>query len=169
VDPPRPAEPRVADAKGAEALAVWRLIVDALRPERPELAAVFDHAVPVTVSETELVIAVEAGGMFEKTATSKESRDALARAAANQIGAAPRIRIEPLRNDQGENTLARAQSRQREENHRAALVRAKSHPRVAEVAEILGARLKEIRLADDAAQRDLDKATAVPKLPDTAR
>jgi DNA polymerase-3 subunit gamma/tau len=140
------------ESNGAEPMVVWRAIVDRVRTVRPEIAAFLNHAVVVHVTRERLVIAFEAGSVFERNARAPDSVSLLGKAAADYFGAEPAISFEtitPSSAANGSTTVAAQDSQERALRKEAALARAKGHPRVAQASEILGARLKEIRLPDD--------------------
>ena len=73
----------------------------------------------------------------------------LKRAAHEHFGTEPLIQLETNAVGTKTNTVASVESRERTDKQKEAIARAKEHPRIAEAAEILGARLKEIRLPED--------------------
>jgi hypothetical protein len=125
------------------------LIVDSIRAARPDLASMLQHIVPLALSDQEWSLGLEKGSVFERIASSKETEALLKRAGASLFGSAPRITIKsdvPKRDVQ---TLAEVAADQRAVRHNSAVERVRRHPRVLDAVEILGARIKEVRLADE--------------------
>jgi DNA polymerase-3 subunit gamma/tau len=129
------------------ALDVWRCLVDLVANDRPELAALLTHASPIEVSRERVVVGIESGNVFEKNVTSAETREALACAAEKHFTSAVEIAFATV-TKAGE-TLSVSNNRERTEQRREAVERAKTHPFLRQVESVLGARLKEIRLADE--------------------
>ncbi len=108
-----------------------------------------ERAVPLELGPERLVVGFEPGDVLSRQATGKEAEGVLGRAAAEHFGRAPELRVE-LESERAREfeTLADMYSREREEQRRAALAEAKNHPRVTDAIEILGARIKDLRLAE---------------------
>jgi DNA polymerase III subunit gamma/tau len=140
----RPPMPEGDYARRLEALG---RIVDALRPERPELAAFVEHACPLELGDSVLVLGVPKGSMFGAEISSKSALDALTRATTKELGREARVNVQLDAADaEGLMTLAELALIAREASEAKAVQRAKAHPRIHEAVEILGARLKELKL-----------------------
>jgi hypothetical protein len=113
---------------------------------RPDITAVLQHAAPKRVDVERIVIGYASGSALDAVARSDESLKLLREAALRYWGKAPAISFEAA--DPGAVTLADADKRQREEQLRAAMERAQHHPSVQKAVEILGARIKQVRLAE---------------------
>lgn len=153
-DPPPAldAAPSPSETASAEPLVAFRAIVDRVRAVRPELAAFLNHAVVVRATREHLVLGFEAGSVFERNARAPDAVLVLKEAASGHFGIEPQVAFETTVHANGKGattTVASQDSQERTERKQAALARAKGHPQVAQVAEILGARLKEIRLPDE--------------------
>jgi hypothetical protein len=120
-----------------------------VRADAPQLAAFLHHASIVELGRERVVIAFEAGSVFEKSAKAPDSVELIRKAARAHLGGEPALVFETTTAGTSGKTVAAAESRERSERQREALARAKQHPKLAEVAQILGARLKEIRLPDE--------------------
>ena len=146
-----PAPPPVTPATpSGSALDDWRIVLEAVRDQRPELAAFLDHALPLTVTAEELVLGFEPGSVMGAQITSLSPEAELARAATAHFGSKPKIvfRFE-VRPSPELTTVAALETHAREERARQAYQKAKEHPRIADAMEILGARLKDLKLASD--------------------
>ncbi len=130
-------------------LATWYAIIDRVAEVRPELAAVLEHAAPLELGPDRIVLGWEPGNVLSGQFAGKEAERVLERAAEQHFGKAPRIEVErDSERARGFETLAQVHIREREQKKRAAIAKARSHPRVTDAIEILGARIKDLRLAD---------------------
>jgi hypothetical protein len=127
-------------------------VIERVREERGDLAACLQQGVVLEAAVERLVVAFEAGSVFERAARAPDAMTLLAKAAAAELGGEPAVVIE------GQSlgkvglagpTVAALDIRERESRKREAVARAKEHPRIAEAAQILGARLKEIRVPEE--------------------
>ena len=157
-DAPRPAvnppsaRPPTLDTDATDPLLAFRAIVDRVRAVRPELAAFLNHAVVVRATSEHLVLGFEAGSVFERNVRAPDALLVLKGAAQDHFGVEPALAFENLTLANGKGTVATVasqNSQERTERKQAALARAKGHPQIAQVSEILGARLKEIRLPEE--------------------
>ncbi|HLV20939.1 MAG TPA: DNA polymerase III subunit gamma/tau [Polyangiaceae bacterium] len=142
-----PAAERTAPAP--ELLQTWRRIVDGVAVSRPELAAFFEHAAPLSLDAGELVLGWEPGSVFVSEATTPEAQAVLASAAAEALGARPNLRFEQDSAVAAKTlTLAAIGAKQRDEDLKRALADIRQHPRVAEALEIFGARIKDLKVVE---------------------
>ncbi|MGB0678151.1 MAG: hypothetical protein ACPGUV_00650, partial [Polyangiales bacterium] len=91
-----PATPAMASTDttlGAAERAQWRAVLQVLRQSEPGLAAIFEHARPQRITAEELCLAFAPGSFFAEQASQASSTDALAQAAAGQLGAVPQVHI----------------------------------------------------------------------------
>jgi DNA polymerase III subunit gamma/tau len=150
-EPPAPpaAAPPPAEL-GSDVLDAWLAILESVRSGRPELAAMLEHAAPLAVSGSELVVGWEPGSVFASQASNREALDLVTRAASEHFMTRTRVVFEfDSERAKSFDTVARRQLRERQERLRAAMTEARAHPRIAEAIEILGARLKELKLGHD--------------------
>ncbi|HTQ08005.1 MAG TPA: DNA polymerase III subunit gamma/tau [Polyangiaceae bacterium] len=137
-----PAPPAVA----TEAHPVWRAIVERLPEDRFELRAFLARAAPLETRAGSVVLAFGADEPF----VGKVERELLLieRLASEHFGAPTRVTIDksPER-AAGIATLAGLDAEEEERQRRAALAKVKNHPRVTEAVEVLGARVKDLKLA----------------------
>ena len=115
----------------------------------PELAALLNHAEILHFNAERLALAFEPGSVFEKTGTAPDSVALIRKATAEHFGAPVVVSFETKAADPGKMTVSAIENRERSERQKEALNRAKLHPKIAEATQILGARLKEIRLPDE--------------------
>jgi DNA polymerase-3 subunit gamma/tau len=126
----------------------YRAIVEIVHGSRPELAAFLEHAAPLEVSAEQILLGWEPKSMFAAQASDKEALALLGRAAQAHFGKAPRVTCEfdserALRSQ----TVAMLETAARELKAREAIHAARQHPRIADAVEILGARLKDVKIA----------------------
>jgi hypothetical protein len=152
--PPEPARApdRAADAalppatplEGGPDIVAWRAIVESFMSERPELGAFLARAVPLEVGPGGIVLAYGDGEPF--VGEVEREIPLVSAAASRHFGAKTGVRVE--RKAALGPTLAALDSEDEERKRRAALAKVKNHPRVTEAVEVLGARVKELKLAE---------------------
>jgi DNA polymerase-3 subunit gamma/tau len=138
---PAPGEP--------EALLQFRAIVERVRAVRPELAAFLNHASVITATADRVVIAFEAGSVFDRNARAPDAVPIIEQAVRDHFGSGTVLVFETTEKSSAGATVSSVDEKERNERKQAAISRAKGHPRIAQAAEILGARLKEIRIPED--------------------
>jgi hypothetical protein len=120
-----------------------------VRKERPELGAFLSHAIPLHCDGNRLELGWESGSVFYESVSGPEQRKLLQAAAQRHFGSAPEIQFrldhEP---DSNGTTLASVEAREREARRQVALREAREHPVVRQAIDILGARVKELRLPE---------------------
>ena len=138
----RPAPPLVT----TEAHAVWRAIVALLPDARHELRAFLSRAAPLEAKPGSLVIAF---GPTEPFVAEVLRETALVeRLAGEHFGAETKLTVErDSARASGIATLATLDAEEAEQKRRAALAKVKNHPRVTDAVEVLGARVKDLKLA----------------------
>jgi hypothetical protein len=142
------AAPKISDADGA-ALAVFRSVVDRLRSDRPELAALLHHAAVVEVGRERIILGMESGSVVERVRHNDEWVRSLRKAASDHFGGEPEVVFQTQNGRRDSGTVAALDDKERTERLEASRSRARQHPRVTDAVQILGARIKEIRLPDD--------------------
>jgi DNA polymerase III subunit gamma/tau len=143
-----PAAPRPPQTEPkAEHLAAFRVILDRVNERRPELAAFLARAAILDVLPGELKLGWEPGGMFSHGADDKESQDLLAAIASEHFGAATKVSLEfESARAKTIKTLATIDAELREQKQRDAVAQAKKHRGVTDAVEVLGARIKDLKL-----------------------
>ncbi len=148
--PPARAEPDADERSPDFAVVAFIGILERLAAQRPELAAFFEHAAPLRVSSTELVVGFEPGSVFSAQASEKEAVAALTRAASEHFGGRVHVVVElDSERSRGFDTVAAQHARERRARVQRAIAEAKQHPRVVDAMEILGARIKDLKIASD--------------------
>jgi DNA polymerase III subunit gamma/tau len=143
-----PAVPRVAPepAQSIEELdQIYQRILAVLEADRPDLAAMLGHAIPLCMLAESVIVGFPPDAML--VTSDKESVAALSRAAEKHFGKATAISFEfDSDRAKGRKSLAAADSQERAERTKAAYAAAQKHERITEAVEILGAKLKELKL-----------------------
>nr|PZN22941.1 MAG: DNA polymerase III subunit gamma/tau [Pseudomonadota bacterium] len=125
-----------------------RLIVARVAGERPELAAKLEHAVLVESAPGRIVLGWPPESVFGSLVAAPENTALVERAATAVIGTPTRVVHEhDSERTRGRKTLSRIEAENRERQKREAYERMRKHPRVVDAVEILGARLRDLRLA----------------------
>ena len=152
VPPPDPAPAPAPPPPSADEalLSQWVALLNHLAEARPELAAILEHAAPLSRSADEIVVGYPPDSVFSKQASEKETLEALKRAARTVLGKEPHVVIE-LDSERARafDTVAAREVRAREQRVRKAMHAAKNHPSVLGAVEIPGARIKDVKLANE--------------------
>ena len=120
-------------------------ILAILEAERPDLAAMLGHAIPLCLLPESAIVAYPPDALL--VASDKDSVAALARAVEKHFGKPVPVSFEfESERAKGRRSLAAADSQERAERTRAAYAAAQKHERITEAVEILGAKLKELKL-----------------------
>ncbi|MEB2311026.1 MAG: DNA polymerase III subunit gamma/tau [Sorangiineae bacterium] len=155
---PNPAPPSTSAARAQPAPAAatlpdepqlqrWRAILARLATTRPELAAFLEHAVLLEIGPAKIQLGFEAGSIFAQRVAEPEARAALEAAAAEESGQAVRVTIDSAsERARDEQTLAQLNAQERQRRSSEAMEEVKRHPAVLDAIEVLGARLKDLKL-----------------------
>jgi hypothetical protein len=115
--------------------------------ERPELAAKLEHGVAVEAAPGRIVIGWGKDNLFGGLVETAENTAVLERAATAVLGTATRVVHEHNSpRAEGKKTLSNLEAEARAQRLRETYERLKQHPRIADAVEILGARLKDLKL-----------------------
>jgi DNA polymerase-3 subunit gamma/tau len=145
--PARPALPPAVSVISEQALVAWRAIVGRVSNERPELGAFLARSAPLEVEAGSIKIGFGATEPF--VAQVQQALASIEQAASEHYGAPTKVVIDPdEKRAAGIASIASLDAEEEERKRRAALVKVKNHPRVTEAVEVLGARLKELKLAE---------------------
>jgi hypothetical protein len=139
--PPTPPEPDIA---------AWRAILDRVRPLRPALASIFEHAFPIEVSASRVVLGFEAGSQFlSARASEPEALDALTREVRSHFGAPTQVALDlSARPASGVRTVAAMNGEARAAELAKARAAIEAHPVVQEAVRLFGAHVRDVKLPD---------------------
>jgi hypothetical protein len=140
------AVPATPPAVATEAHAALRAIIERLPDDRFELRAFLARAAPLEAMPGTLVLGFAAGEPFVSE-VEREIR-LIERVAGEHFGTATVVSVARDSERVGAvATLATLDAEEEERQRRAALAKVRNHPRVAEAVEVLGARVKDLKLA----------------------
>ena len=131
--------PRSASApKPSDAFASWAAMVGHLRDRSPALAAVFEHATPLSLEAPQLHLVFAKGSFFLHQATAADAHQALLEAARLVWGGEPQIRVEAHEGeiDPSLTTLAQWKTQQRHAHEAEVRSVALQHPAVRDALEV---------------------------------
>lgn len=146
--PPAATDPE-ASARGVRIRAVFRqVIAEVSESVRPGLRAMLEHAVPLELTDQELVVGFPATDLFPEFLDKQNVQDEIRAAAARaNVGVELRIRTD-LRGAPKEETVAGENARLLAEQRRQIIEDAKRHPAVKAARDVLGARIREVHLRE---------------------
>jgi hypothetical protein len=143
---PAPVRPPQSEPK-AEDLAAFRAILDRVNERRPELAAFLARASILSSIPGELSLGWEPGDMFAHGANDKDSQDLLSSLASEHFGAPTKVSFEfESARAATIKTVATLDAEIRLAKQREAIAQAKKHRGVTDAVEVLGARIKDLKL-----------------------
>ncbi|HJL19416.1 MAG TPA: hypothetical protein RMH99_27365, partial [Sandaracinaceae bacterium LLY-WYZ-13_1] len=126
-----PSAPAAGDGRA------WESIVSAIMDAKPALGAVLQHGVPVRVSAEAVVLGFPRGSFFGEQARALDAKEAIARSAANVLGAEPRVEVTSVdASADGAKTLVEAAKERRDARIEATRQKALNHPIVLEAAQL---------------------------------
>jgi DNA polymerase-3 subunit gamma/tau len=141
--PPRPPQ---SEPKPAE-IAAFRVILDRVNERRAELAAFLARASILSLTPGELRLGWEPGDMFGHGANDKDSQELLTTLASEHFGAPTKVVFEfESARATTIKTLATIDTEIRLQKQRDAVAQAKNHRGVTDAVEVLGARIKDLKL-----------------------
>ncbi|WP_437590406.1 DNA polymerase III subunit gamma/tau [Sorangium sp. So ce1000] len=149
---PAPASSAPPPAMRAEDLATWRAVIAAVRAQRPALASVLEHAAVLELTPTRVALGYEANSFLSGQATEPASRDLLARVLGSHFGGPAELVFETVTRGSAGPSLAQVETAERKARIEAAKRAVAEHPLVTAAIELLGAELKDVRLAQDFAE-----------------
>jgi DNA polymerase-3 subunit gamma/tau len=147
---PAPAPEPPAENDANSALVQWIGILEKVAETRPDLASFLEHAAPLEIGASQIVVGWEPGSAFSGQASDKESLSLLCKVASEHLGRRVQIAFEfDSPRAKAFDTVAAQQSRERKAELQRAMSDARRHPRVVDAMEVLGAKLKDLKLSSD--------------------
>ncbi|MEI9939436.1 MAG: DNA polymerase III subunit gamma/tau [Pseudomonadota bacterium] len=141
-----PARPPQTEPK-ADDLAAFRAILDRVNERRPELAAFLARASILSSTPGELRLGWEPGDMFSQGANDKDSQELLTNLASEHFGAPTKVIFEfESARAATIKTVATLDAEIRVQKQREAVAQAKKHRGITDAVEVLGARIKDLKL-----------------------
>ena len=141
-----PATPPVQAS--AENVEDWRTVLGLVRAKRPALASVLEHAALLAFGADRVELGYEAGSFLVAQATDAVAKELLVGALTTHFGRAPDLVFDVIASKSGNVTVAMMDTADRRLKLDAAKRAVAEHPLVTAAIELLGAELKDVRLAD---------------------
>jgi DNA polymerase-3 subunit gamma/tau len=144
--PAVPSRPPQLEPK-PEDLAAFRAILDRVNERRPELAAFLARASILSSTPGELRLGWEPGDMFGHGANDKDSQELLGSLASEHFGTPTKVIFEfESARAATIKTVATLDAEIRVQKQREAVAQAKKHRGITDAVEVLGARIKDLKL-----------------------
>jgi DNA polymerase III subunit gamma/tau len=134
---------------GNKDLGVFRAVLDIVRDKRPALASVLEHAVLLHIGPDRLTLGFEGDTFLSKQAQEPLAQEILRTALASHFGGQPDVTFESVAPMSGLATIAQLDSAERKSRLESARRAIANHPLVTAAIELLGAELRDVRLAPD--------------------
>jgi DNA polymerase III gamma/tau subunit len=136
-------------AVGNTNLGAFREVLNLVREKRPALASVLEHAVLLHIGPDRLTLGFEGDTFLSKQAQEPLAQDILVTALATHFGGRPDVTFESVAPMSGLATIAQLDSAERKSKLESARRAVANHPLVTAAIELLGAELRDVRLAQD--------------------
>lgn len=146
---PNLSPPSPGKTSGNKDLGVFRAVLDIVRTKRPALASVLEHAVLLHIGPDRLTLGFEGDTFLSKQAQEPLAQDILRSALAMHFGGRPDVTFESVAPMSGLATIAQLDSAERKTRLESARRAIANHPLVTAAIELLGAELRDVRLAQD--------------------
>ena len=158
-DEPPDARPskKVPEAQGApqqpppeqDLLASWQELVEAIAAARPEVAAVLEHAVPLSVSRDRVHVGWQPASTLSRQFEDEALTALIAEALRDQGSDSPNVTIEhDCQLAVGRLTLAAQETANRIRRLRSLIQQSRKDPRILQAIEVLGAHVREVRVPE---------------------
>jgi DNA polymerase-3 subunit gamma/tau len=129
-------------------LAAWRAVLGIVRGKRPALASVLEHAALLRFDAERVELGYEVGSFLVGQASEPAAQDLVRWALGAHFGRAPDFGIQTISGKSGAITLAMIETAERKTKLDLARKAVAEHPLVAAAIELLGAELRDVRLAE---------------------
>lgn len=147
-----PQRPPQAEPKTDE-IAAFRAILDRVNERRPELAAFLARASILLLIPGELRLGWEPGDIFGHGANDRDSQELLSALASEHFGAPTKVVFEfESARATTIKPLATIDAEMRAQKQRDAVAQAKKHRGITDAVEVLGARIKDLKLGPTVGQ-----------------
>ena len=129
-------------------LDAWRSVLAIVRTRRPALSSVLEHAALLRFGATRVELGYEASSFLVGQATEGSAKELLLSALTTHFGQAPELSFETIGARSGNVTVAMLETAERKSKLDAARRAVATHPLVTAAIEVLGAELRDVRLAE---------------------
>lgn len=133
-------------------LAVLRQIVERVRDEKPGVACVLEHGVPLEVNETRVILAFEPQSFLSLQASEPEAVEALQKAARAHFSETTKVMLDVSATNPDilrRHTIVAVDEALRVRRIAAARARIEEHALVKAAIDIFGAELRDIKIASE--------------------
>ena len=131
----------------SDPLDTWRKVVDRIGIDRPDVAAFLARAAPLEAGPGTVTLAFTEDD--PSAVETERNLELVALAATQHFDVATKVRVvKDSALMKTKRTLAGLNSEEGERQRRAAIAKVKNHPRVTEAVEVLGARIKDLKLGE---------------------
>jgi DNA polymerase-3 subunit gamma/tau len=127
----------------------WRAILERVRAARPAIASVLEHAIPLEIGASQVIIGFEANaGFLSARASEREAIDVLTRETRAHFGAPTHVAIDASgkKATNGVRTVASVDAERRSAEVALARAAVQAHPVVEEAIRLFGAKLQDVKL-----------------------
>ena len=142
--PPPSAVPPAPPAE----IEAWRTVLSLVRARRPALASVLEHAAVLRFGPDRVELGYEQSSFLVGQATDATAKELLLSSLKAHFGSAPELVFETIAARSGAVTVAMVDTAERKVKLEAARRAVAQHPLVTAAIELLGAELKDVRLAE---------------------
>ena len=136
---------------GESELAAWREVLAEIRARRPALASVLEHAAVLRFDRERVVLGYESGSFLLVHAAEAAARALLDAAVREHFGAATPVELDTSVARGAAASVAQLDAVDRRTRTEAARRAVEEHPLVHAAIEVLGAELRDVRLAPELA------------------
>jgi DNA polymerase III subunit gamma/tau len=144
---PSPAPgPSMTAAMAAE-VEGWRAVLGQVREKRPALASVLEHAALLRFDAERVELGYEQSSFLVGQAVEPTAKELLLAAVRTHFGKSVEVAFETIASKSGTVSVAQIETAERKARQDAARRAVIEHPLVAAAIELLGAELKDVRLA----------------------
>ncbi len=130
---------------------LWNFIVERIREARAPLAAILDHALPLSVTRTEVMLGFPESSFFFSQAREPDSLKAFRELLATILGGAPKLEMRGIKPTDAPPAMTLAQQEAGKKSERRASLeqRARSHPRVTDAMRVFDTDKIEVSIDEE--------------------
>ncbi len=151
IAPSKEPAPRTVSTIPSSPIEIWRAIVERVRAARPSLAAVYDHAVPISMTRERVLLGYDTQSVLSSEATHVDAVALLRQEVQRYFGAPTEVAFDLRAANSGAGapaTVASVDTERRRTARTEARARVEKHPLVQEAISLFGAELRDIHLPE---------------------
>jgi DNA polymerase III subunit gamma/tau len=147
IESPRPVLVSVPNRVSAVDPLLWRNLVEALRATSPAHASIFEHALPIEVGPSRVVLTFESGKFVADRASDPEALGAFTEVVRSHFGAPTAVVIDTsAKAEPGVRSVAAVEKERRDGELAKARAAVEEHPLVREASRLFGAQVRDVKL-----------------------